>query len=506
MKFLMISFLWMNFFALAETDPCKLNFKNSDCQFRVRYSLSGQIDMHGKMSRPEYSTFVNNYYKKYGIEGFLYKENERSTLFEYAFSNCENEPFKHKLLNSFSKGRVVDGKNVYQLVLPDFVLASKDELGNFIFSLNVLFPEKDNENLKKSNELFGLPWDDPSFLDGYLDIIKKTIVEIDRKNEFFKSSEYGVEKEKLQKILDRLSPIAQVSKEVCAYTKMEEIESVKLKYKELLQSSQKNVIGCLLKNEQCEIAGSLINSGDYPSDRLSEYFDSIIKLKNSKACVETLKSIFMTMLRNGNPITTNPKYTSVGILKDVTKYYQKYPFDDQYLCGPEYVVKRNNLDDFTENLQKIMEFQGRELMNKILAEKDPIKKESLVNQFADINKLDVDLSRVDPVTGKSILHLIADAGDYALLDNLKSKGVEPYSIGHGETNKDGLRALYYAIESGEMNKLKFAQHLYSSVYKDAGEMLSAKWYLKKIKTKDPEIKQFIKDFKLQIEVDLSHEY
>jgi hypothetical protein len=51
-----------------------------------------------------------------------------------------------------------------------------------------------------------------------------------------------------------------------------------------------------------------------------------------------------------------------------------------------------------------------------------------------------------------------------------------------------------------------AQHLYSSAYKDAGEMLSAKWYLKKIKTKDPEVKQFIKDFKLHIDVDLSHEY
>ena len=506
MKFLIISFLWMSFIALAETDPCKLNFKNSDCQFRVRYSLSGQFDMDGKMSRPEYSTYVNNYYKKYGIEGFLYQDREHSTLFEYAFSNCENEPFKHKLLNSFAKGRVVDGKNVYQLVFPDFVLASKDSLGNFLFSLNVMFPEKDNENLKKSNELFGLPWDDPSFLDGYLDIIKKTIAEIDRKNEFFKYSEYTDEKEKLQKILDRLSPIAKVSKEVCDYTKMEEIESVKLKYKELFQSSQKNFIGCLLKNEQCELAGSLINSGDYPSEKLSEYFDSIIKLNNSKACVETMKSIFMTMLRNGNPITTNPKYTSVGILKDVTKYYQKYPFDDHYLCGPDYVVKRNNLDDFTKNLQGIMEFQGRELMNKILAEKDPIKKESLVNQFADINKLDVDLSRLDPVTGKSILHQIADAGDYKVLDTLLEKGLEPYSIGLGESDKDGLNPLNYAIQSGELNKLKFAQHLYSSIYKDSGQISSAKWYLKKIKTKDPETKQFIKDFKLQIEVDLSHEY
>jgi hypothetical protein len=72
----------MSSFVLAETDPCKLNFKNSECQFRMRYSLSGQFDTDGKMSRPEYSTYVNNYYKKYGVEGFLYQDNERSTLFE----------------------------------------------------------------------------------------------------------------------------------------------------------------------------------------------------------------------------------------------------------------------------------------------------------------------------------------------------------------------------------------------------------------------------------------
>ncbi len=506
MRFFYLSFLWLITFAYAEVDPCRTDYKNSECQFRVRYSLSGQFDMNGKMSRPEYSTYVNNYYKKYGIDGFLYNDNMRPTLFEHAFSNCDNDSFKHKLINSFPKGRVVDGKNVYQLAIPSFVFASKDSLRNFLFSLNVLFPEKDNENLKKSSELFGLPWDDPSFLDGYLDIIKKTIAEIDRKNEFFKESEYADEKEKLQKILDRLTPLAKVSQDVCAYTTMEEIESVKVKYKELFQSSQKNVIGCLLKNGQCEIAGNLINSGDYPAERLSEYFDSIIKLKNSKACVETMKSVFMTMLRNGNPIVSNPKYVSVGILKEISNYYHKYPFDDQYLCGPEFVVKRNNLDDFTSNLQNIMEFQGRELMNKILAEKDPQVKESLVNQFADIEKLDVDLSKVDPSTGKSILHLIADAGDYKLLDSLIEKGVEPYGIGLGETNKEGLNPLNYAIQGGDLNKLKFAEHLYSSIYKNAGDMLSAKWYLKKIKTKDPEVKQFIKNFKDQIEVDLSHEY
>jgi hypothetical protein len=506
MKFLIISFSVMSAFSFAETDPCKLNYKNSDCQFRMRYSLSGQFDKDGKSNRPDYGTYVNNYYKKYGLEGFLYHDQLHSTLFEDAFSSCENDAFKLKLLKDFPKGRVVEGKNIYQLMLPKFVLGSKNSLGNFLFSLNVLFPEKDNENLRKTNELFGLPWDDPSFLDGYLDIISKAIIEIDRKNALFKSSEYIDEKEKLQKILDRLTPFAKVSKEVCTYTKMEEIESVQIKYRELFQSSQKNVIGCLLKNQQCELAGSLINSGDYPPDRLSEYFDSIIKLKNSKACLESMKSIYMTMLRNGNPITSDPKYESVATLKEVSTFYQKYPFDDQPLCETEFMVHRNNLDDFTENLQRVMEKQGHDLMTSILNETDAAKKEALINQFVDMTRLNVDLSKTDPATGKSILQQIADFGDYKLWESLNAKGVGPYSLGFAETNKEGLNPLYDAIYSGELNKLKFASGLYSSLHNNAGDMLTAKKFLKKIKTKDPEIKQFIEDFKTKIEVDISHEY
>ncbi len=53
-------------------------------------------------------------------------------------------------------------------------------------------------------------------------------------------------------------------------------------------------------------------------------------------------------------------------------------------------------------------------MNKILAEKDPLIKESLVIQFAD-------------------------ASDYKLLDSLIAKGVELFALGLGETNKEGVK-------------------------------------------------------------------
>jgi hypothetical protein len=506
MKLLLIPLLGMNILAMAETDPCKLDYKNSDCNFKVRYSLSGQYDMDGKPGRAEYASYVNNYYKKYGIEGFLYQASNRSTLFEHAFDHCENDSFKLKLLKDFPKGKVIEGKNLFQLMLPEFAFANRGSLHNYIFSLNTLFPETDNENLKKTQELYGLPWDDPSFLNGYIDNIKKMIAEIDRKNNFFKYSENLEEKEKLQKIIDRLTPYAKVADEVCGYTKMEEIELAKSTYKDLFLSPQKNVIGCLLKKEQCELAGSLINSGDYPPEKLGEYFDTIIHLKSSKACVESLKTIYLSMLRNGNPLVSSPKYTSIGILKEFNVYFQKYPYDDQSLCESEVWVHRNNLDDFTENVQKVVARQGLDLMNKILVETDADKKEALVNQFVELSKLDVDLSKADPTTGKTMLHQMVDAGDYQLLDNLVAKGVEPYALGLGVVNKEGLNPVHYAISSGEANKIKFAHSLYSVMIKDAGDMLSVKSRLKKIKTKDTEVKEITEQFKNKVKVDLSHEY
>jgi hypothetical protein len=472
----------------------------------MRTALYAQHNSDGTKGRAEYFTYVNNYYKKYGIEGFLYVPERRGSLFQDTFANSENESLKLKLIQDFPKGRVVGGKNIFGLLLSKNYSVSKTDLQNYLFTLKVIFPVDDNENLKKTQDLFGFPWEDPLFLSGYLDQMKAVVRDIDHKNKFFKKSENIPEMEQIQIVIDRLTPFAKVADEVCGHTKIEEIESAKLKYKDLFSSSQKNVIGCLLKKEQCELASSLINSGDYPPDRLGEYFDTIIKLKSSKACVESLKTIYLSMLRNSNPIISDPKYASVGALKEFNSYYQKYPFDDQALCDTEVWPHRNNLDDLKEHLQKILARQGHDLMNSILPEKDPEKKEVLINHFVDLSKLNPDVSKPDPLTGKTILHQIADAGDYQLLDKLVEKEINPYSLGHGQVNKDGLTPMQYAISSGEANKIKFAHHLYLANFKDVGEMMDVKRQLKKIKTKDPAVKEVIEQFKLKVKIDLSHEY
>ena len=506
MKILFFTILFLNALALAVDDPCKVDYKNSKCRFRMQVALYSHYEIDHKTVDKEYLQYVQTYYKKYGMAGFLYQEPNHNSLFQEAMAHSENDLFKTKLINEFPKEGTVGGKNIFRLMLPEYVSPNEEDLKNYLFSVNTLFPLSENENLKKTKERFGTPWNDPLFLDGYLDEMRDVIKKIDSRNAFFKFSEYLNEKDELQKMIDRLSSIASVAKNVCSYTKLEEIDEVRKVHQELFQSSDKDVIGCLLKNKQCELVGNLIDSGDYPVEKLGQYFETIIHLESSKACLTSLKTIYVSMLKNGNPIVSNPKYTGVAFLKEIGVYYQKYPFEDNNLCQNEIVPSSNNLDDLSSDLKKIMKRQGFDLMNSILSEKDSAKKDILIDQFSELEKLDVELNTNNPATGKSILQQIAEAGDHELLSKLVAKGMHPYSIGEMTPDKNGQYAMDYAVASADANKLKFASVLYESQLRDYGEMVRLKSQLRKVKTKDPEIKKLKDDLMLKVKVDLSHEY
>ena len=506
MKMLIFSLIFLNALALAAGDPCKVDYKNSDCRFRMQVALYSHYKIDHKTVDKEELQYIQTYYKKFGIAGFLHQEPNRSSLFQEAMGASENELFKTKLINDFPKDGAVGEKNIFRLVMPQYVSTNEEDLKNYLFSLNTLFPVADNENLKKTKERFGTPWNDPLFLDGYLDEIRDVIKKIDSRNDLFKASDYLIEKEQLQKIIDRLSPLASVAKNVCSYTKLEEIDVIRKVHHELFQSSDKDVIGCLLKNKQCELVGNLIDSGDYPVEKLGQYFETIIHLESSKACVTSLKSIYVSMLKNGNPIVSSPKYTSVAFLKKIGVYYQKYPIEENNLCQYDIVPSRNNLDDLSNDFKKVMQHQGFDLMNSILSEKDSAKQDKLIDQFSELETLDVQLDTLNPATGKSILQQIAEVGDHELLEKLVAKGINPLSIGEMTADKNGKYPMDYAVASADANKLKFASILYRSHYRYYGEMVRLKSQLRKVKTKDPEIKILKDDLKRKVEIDISHEY
>jgi hypothetical protein len=508
MNIFYFAFILLAFPAFAAGDPCATDYKNSNCLFDINVALSRYYKEDGKTPNKEYQLQVDKFYKKYGLEAFLYtqKNGYSTTLFEATFTDTEITPLKVSLLKAFPKGDVVNGKNIYRLMLPENPSSFGPNIKSYVYNAETLFPEKDNEHLQKNLELYGLPWEDESFLAGYLNEMKGLVKRIDESNEFFRRQANLPEKERLLKIIARLEPLAAISEKVCDYTKVEEIDEAKIAFPNLFSSSKKNVIGCLLKKQKCELVSDLINSGDYPTDKLGEYFDTIIHLGKSSACGNVMKSIYHSMLRNGNPIISNPTYTSVKFLQEIGVYYQKYPVEDQALCDSQFVVRRNNLDDLKEDFQKIMARQGFDLMKALLAEKDVQKKDALFNQFIELKGLDVDLGLLDPSTGKTILHLIAEAGDFGLIDRLIEKNVMPIELGDFVPNKEGVTPMEYAISSGEMNKLKFASRLYDAQYRQAGGMWEVHTYLKKLKTKDPEVKEFRDDFKLKVKEGLSHEY
>ena len=508
MKMFISILLLLPSFAFAAKDPCATDYKNSNCVFEIKVALSRYYEQDGKTPSKEYHLTVEKFYKKYGIEGFLYDQYKggKGTLFETVFSDSQYEALKENLLKAFPKGRDVDGRNIYRLMLPQNPSTFGQNIKNYVFSAETLFPEKDNDRLQKSLELYGLPWEDEAFLGGYLKEMKGLVAQIDSSNEFFKRQFNVAEKERLLKIIARLEPMANISDKVCSYTNVEEIENAKIVFPNLFSSSKKNVIGCLLKNQKCELVSDLINSGDYPIDRLGEYFDTMINLKKSNACGNLMKTVYHSMLRNGNPIISNPNYTSVKFLKEMGVYYQNYPNEDQALCESDFTVRRNNLDDLKSDFEKIIVRQGFDLVRALLSEKDAVKKGAVFQQFMDLRSLDVDLSSLEPSSGKTILHLIAEAGDYELMDKLNQNGVLPVEIGDFVANREGITAMEYAISSGEVNKLKFASSLYDAHYRQADGMWNVKSYLKQLKTKDPEVKQLRDDFKSKVREGLSHEY
>ena len=506
---MLISFLLLlHAVAFAAKDPCATDYKNSNCQFEIKVALNRYYKLDGITPNKEYHLTIDKFYKKYGIEGFLYDQYQGrgETLFETVFTDSEFKTLKENLLKTFPKGREVNGRNIYRLMLPQNPSTFGLNIKNYISSAETLFPEKENDHLQKSLELYGLPWEDEAFIGGYLKEMKGLVEKIDSSNEFFKRQFNIAEKEKLLKIIARLEPLASITDKVCSYTKVEEIENAKVTFPNLFSSSKKNVISCLLKNKKCELVSDLINSGDYPIDRLGEYFDTIINLEKSNACGNLMKTVYHSMLRNGNPIISNPNYTSVKFLKEIGVYYQKYPAEDQALCESEFTVQRNNLDDLKLEFQKIMTRQGFDLVRTLLTEKDAVKKSAAFQQFMDLRSLEVDLGSLEPSSGKTILHLIAEAGDYELMEKLNKNGVLPVEIGDFVANKEGVTAMEYAISSGEVNKLKFASRLYDAQYRQASGMWDVKSYLKKLKTKDPEVKQLRDDFKSKVKEGLSHEY
>ena len=151
--------------------------------------------------------------------------------------------------------------------------------------------------------------------------------------------------------------------------------------------------------------------------------------------------------------------------------------------------KGSTIVDLTEGLSSVLYFQAFELMQEILKENDSAKKKSLIDQFLQLKDVGLDFSKVNPSTGKTMLHMMAEAGDYELLEKLQSSRLDFYSLGETTPDTNGKLPIFLAIEKGELKHLKFVDILMKTTLSyDYQELKQIKKGLRKIKTDDKEIK------------------
>lgn len=494
---------------IGPKDPCYTDFKSSACLDQIRSKIFFMSSVTGE-PRAEETSYVNEYFKRHGVQGF-YGPNSQyhpdGSLFEYAINDSKNAKFNKKLMESLPIGEKLYGKNIFAMAITHAPFTRSSDMQNYIENLKVLFPKEENENFQKTKEKFGLPWDDPSFAQKYLEQINSVINEIDRHNDFFKKHELLPQRKQLVELKERVEVLANMPKKACELNKIEEYQEFKVKYGELYRSSTVDIIDCLMKQEKYELAKAIIKEGDYEQSKLPSYFDQAVALKETPEAFDYAKFLYSEMSKTGQKINPKKGETKRDFLQRGSQYLHKYHQEDEIICEIDFGTGSSAVDELTKDLNMILFLEAYELMEKILAETDEMKKNKLIDQFLDLKNVGNSLGLKHPTKGNSILHLIGEAGDFELYTKLEGRGVSSSLMGYEIKDANGNTPVIAAIKKAGPGNLKFAgQYLkYFGSYKaeELSEMLKA---IKKVKTDSKELKDLKKQLKWSVKEEMWDAY
>lgn len=494
-----ILFLWSNFSysqsSIGSKDPCYSDINSLPCREKINKAIFFMTTVDGTV-RPEESSYVNAYLEKHGFEGFKVQASQYhpGSLLVFTLDHSVHTKFNKKLITAFPKGETVDGKNIFDIVIKETPPFRRESiLKAYIANLNLLFPVDGNEDFQKTKDQFGLPWEDPHFPQKYVDRIQSMVTSIDHGNDFFKRNEYQAEKKEFQEIIARIQQLQEIPAKACAVTQYEEFVEISNKYGNILNSSNENPISCMIKNGKFDLAQKIININGCEDKRLPAYFDQAVALKETSDSFEFSQFLYMKLSHCSVKINPVKGEGNRDFLQRASVYLNKYK-QEEIICDT-HIHEGTTIDNLSKNLDQILYAQAYQLMEQILDEKDPNKKAELIDQFISLKGVGVKLGNVNPSTGKTILHLIAEVGDYELFEKLLRKGINPGMLGHKVLDKNGKTPLIVAIESGKLNQLKFASSLYKAVmYFNKDELNTIKNVLKKTKADDKESKKLKKSF------------
>lgn len=492
----LLSFLINASFA---ADPCYKDFKSQEC-FKHLSTEMFFADGDGSLSIP-HKKYVDAYYKKYGYQGLLFKDERSRTLGGDLLSGLRNSNLKNKFLQDLPKGQLIGDKNIFQVMLSD---SASMRSSVFIDNFETLFPIQGNEDLKYTNERFGLPWDDPDFLSGYIKKIEEEIQDIDHRQSVFKDNAEVNERRKYQEILNRLKPYAQIPEQVCKMTTSEELKANMEKFPAMFKSTHKDIVGCLLKNNQCQLAKELIDSGNYMRENLVNYFNQLSSLSGSAACAEATKLVYLAMVDEHQK--TDKFYEERGLLKKLPDYFAKHPEASSEFCEAPIGGSRNNILSLEKSFLDVMNLHAHDLLKKMIDEKDLKKQDELLSEFVELMGLMSKQGKRDPRNNKTMLEVLADAGAHELLERILKRDINSYDLDDINPYTEMDDVLGKAIASDNLNKLKFAFVLYSDRRSQDSVVYNTRYQLRKLHSKDPAIQEYRKVFRDTVQVHYLHIY
>jgi hypothetical protein len=486
--------------AAFATDPCYKDFKSQECFNHVSKELFFS-DWDSSLSTP-HKKYVEAYYKKYGYEGLLYQDPKGRTLAHNLLSGLTKSPLKNKFIHDFPKGQLISGENIFQVMLSRSA-ANMNNAG-FVENLETLFPAAGNDDLKYTNERFGLPWDDPNFLSGYVATIEGEIKDIDHRQKVFKDKTDEDIKIKLQEVLNRIKPYADIPEQVCKMTTSEELKTNMEKFPTMFKSTHKDIVGCILKNNQCHVAKELIDSGNYIRENLVSYFNQLSSLSSTPACAETTKLVYLAMVDEHQK--TDKYYQEKGLLKKLPDYFEKHPEASSEFCNAPIGGSQNNILSLEKSFLDVMNLHAHDLLKKMIEEKDPKNKDELLSEFVELMGLMSKQAKRDPRNNKTMLEVLADAGAHELLERILKRDINSYDLDDINPYTEMDDVLGKAIASDDLNKLKFAFVLYSDRRSDDSVVFNTRYQLRKLHSKDPAIQEYRKVFRDTVQVHYLHIY
>jgi hypothetical protein len=469
--FLSIFFFTLSFWASAQTlsskDPCYKDVNSPACIDKLRSSIFFLHTMNGPR-KEEHNSYLVKFFNSKGEEGLFGSASEYrkdQTMFEYFLMNSWDEIYNKKIINDFPKGQLVNEKTIYDLVVRDSGMHNVHGEGiHYLNQLKTLFPEGD-EGIKTTFEKFGFPWGVNGFPDSVIEKLNSHLHSLEFMN-YKGDNDYLIAE--VKKLIAQVTRIKNSYEDACNCKNYAEYEKLKTVFGDILNYDVKDkgdIIECALGKGNNQLVSELIDHGEYNKSKLPSYLYAAMYKPESKENFDLTQKIYQAMIAENSTFFStlgNRKDHNLQMLGSYGLLLEKHPeWSSEAFCV-EYKPGKSNLENLVSQMDSILFQKGYSLVEQMMKELDPFKLDNLLTEFKDLYMSGVQFNRVNPRTGKTILHLLCEEGRGDLIIKLDTISLGPIYLGAVEVNTEGKYPIEVAAERRDRKGLEATSYLFDN--------------------------------------------